>query len=1042
MTLKRTGFMLAVAAVVAAAALPAAAREYFNVLNAPFATISNGPQNAIIVDVADPSNPAEVNAAVRSALGRVTRAAGSSIPEQVTRLRKAGLIKPDVHAFLDAVVLVRSAGSFESTTRAGRAYGGGEITFEYSGWDPTVQAKMKAFEQIAYPIVKNVYGAPAGTFTVRVVADTEQTVKDQLLGGVYVTGEGVQREIKIYPQPSQGVTDINRIFLHSIIHAFHDTAMFHYDAWEEGFARAASVVAGELIDKQIIQNPGSGLEELDLIDNIFNYMMFNYEQLNQPPLSNSTFYTSFTDMFGDTNPFGMIIPRIGMSSTAWIKAYVERLLTDGQSFFKLFNQQYYVEVSGNSGVAGNVPALKGIAASITPSVETLSFEDWFRRQYIFDTSVSIGKKLYAFVTQPDTPANPGTEGYSVNVFLVYYETTSTGDEIPLSGTVYPVYWDYQYKNDLYLGANAETVRIGGENPPGEGYVTPTYFVDNVGGPQRSAMDFTIGAETARVYFPAGKSGTAAAPDNFMGVVVGANAGSVTATVNAEVSGTSANVTNGAFGAVLSSLIGFGRLTITYTPATGAPVTKVVNAGAGGYSTVIEAPGEVKSLTNTFGAGLRMISVPMTTLAQDQAEALQSSDGSPVIPADRLLLARWNPVKPDAYKYEMYPRTPPFAPGRGYWAKLPSTVIATVTGETPNPAANWRIGLSYGWNQIGGPFETPVDVSTLLVEKGNDEPLPLSNAYAIVSRVIWKYVPGSGYVQATSLDPWEGYWIKCHVAEGAVLIVPGPDSKSRSRSASVPASAGGASRAASGAGDSWSMRLTATSPGGETGGVTLGVAAGATDGFDPAFDAELPPPFEKSTTIAAPATGRAGELYAIDTRAAGATKTSWDLVVTPSGPNEDVVVKWENIAQAPKQYRLVIVDESTGRSQYVRTTSSYRFASGDGSPRRLTVTADSSPSTRLMITNLVAGPMRGTSLAFTYNLTTDAQMSAEIVNPAGKPVRRLESGRPTRSGINSLSWDRRDDQGRSVSAGLYMLQLRAVTEEGEMVKTVRPVLVAR
>jgi flagellar hook assembly protein FlgD len=96
----------------------------------------------------------------------------------------------------------------------------------------------------------------------------------------------------------------------------------------------------------------------------------------------------------------------------------------------------------------------------------------------------------------------------------------------------------------------------------------------------------------------------------------------------------------------------------------------------------------------------------------------------------------------------------------------------------------------------------------------------------------------------------------------------------------------------------------------------------------------------------------------------------------------------------------------------------------------------------MITNLTVGPTRGSSVSFTYNLTADAQIAAEVLGPTGRRIRQLDAGRTTRSGINTLTWDRRDDEGRAVPAGLYVLQVNAVTENGEMVKGIRPVVLAR
>ncbi|MEN6521240.1 MAG: FlgD immunoglobulin-like domain containing protein [Armatimonadota bacterium] len=1014
--------------------------DYYNVSNTPFATISNGPQNAVVVDVTNPNDTAEVDSAVAKAIAGKTRAAATGMSRQIAMLRKAGMIQPDVDPMLYTTVLVRSNGSFESPTRAEQTYGGGTITFTYSGWSAADETLLKSFVQIAYPILVQIYGSPARTITVQVINDTTQTEKDSLLGGVYITGSGVQPQIKLWRYSSN--VSLERSLLHMMIHAFHDTVAFSYDAWEEGFTRAAAVVAGEEIDKKIAQDTSSNLKQMDFVGrslgDAFYYLMTNYEMLNQPALSNNKFLTSWTDSLQGGDMFGgMIIPRLGMSSTAWLKVYTERLRTDGQSFFKLFNEEYYLQLSGSSGVAGNVPALKGIASSITSTVEGQSFDDWFSKQYIFDTSVSIGKKLYVFTFPPDTPDDPDTEGYSLPTVLVYYNTTSTGDETPLAGTVYPVYWDYIYTTDLFLSGQYETVDI----TNGEGSYEPTFYVGTLGGAQRIAIDYTLGTETTRVYFPAGLAGTSSSPNNFQGVVVGADTGTVVVKVDAEATGASTSVVKGAFGtSSMTSVLGFSKLNITYTQTGGTPITKTVNVGPGNYIAFLYADSASTTLVHTFTNGTKMISLPMTTYTQDQASALDNGSGSPVIPANSLLMARWNPLLSGDYKYEMYPKTPPFAPGRAYWAKFPSTVTVTVTGDVPDPAGSYRIGLSAGWNQIGTPFTSSISVSSLMVEKGNDDPVAFSTAWStgLIGKTIWKYTPGTGYTAATSLDPWEGYWIKCNVSDGVVLTVSGPG-RAASRAASTGASTGAGKSIVSSS--DWAINLSAHSGDGDASGVTLGVAAGATDGFDNAFDSEAPPSYGNGVNITAKAAG-AGTACAVDTRAAGASKVSWDMIVTPSEPNQDIVVKWGDISGAPKRCRLVLTDQSTGASRFMRTTSSYRFNSGDGSTRQFTVTADSSPSTRLMITNLLVGPTRGTSMSFSYNLTTAAQVKAEIKAPGGRLVRQLNSGQTTRSGINNMVWDRRDDSGETVPAGMYLLNLEAVTEDGEMVKNIRPVLIAR
>jgi hypothetical protein len=43
-------------------------------------------------------------------------------------------------------------------------------------------------------------------------------------------------------------------------------------------------------------------------------------------------------------------------------------------------------------------------------------------------------------------------------------------------------------------------------------------------------------------------------------------------------------------------------------------------------------------------------------------------------------------------------------------------------------------------------------------------------------------------------------------------------------------------------------------------------------------------------------------------------------------------------------------------------------------------------------------------------------------------------------MNNASWDGRDDQGRPVPAGFYLLQLTARTDIGEVAKHLVPVMV--
>lgn len=59
--------------------------------------------------------------------------------------------------------------------------------------------------------------------------------------------------------------------------------------------------------------------------------------------------------------------------------------------------------------------------------------------------------------------------------------------------------------------------------------------------------------------------------------------------------------------------------------------------------------------------------------------------------------------------------------------------------------------------------------------------------------------------------------------------------------------------------------------------------------------------------------------------------------------------------------------------------------------------------------------------FYYQLTKSASVACRIFDATGRLVRILDACQQT-AGQKVLSWDRRDDQGRTVSPGIYVVRL--------------------
>ena len=95
----------------------------------------------------------------------------------------------------------------------------------------------------------------------------------------------------------------------------------------------------------------------------------------------------------------------------------------------------------------------------------------------------------------------------------------------------------------------------------------------------------------------------------------------------------------------------------------------------------------------------------------------------------------------------------------------------------------------------------------------------------------------------------------------------------------------------------------------------------------------------------------------------------------------------------------------------------------------------------------AGPMSGFSLGegspnpfssrvtIRYSLPTAGAASFRIYDASGRLVRALSAG-PNTPGTHTVTWDGRDEQGRNLNAGVYLVRLNAgdLAETRKIVKT--------
>jgi len=733
--------------------------DFRNTVNKPFATKANGPLGTIIV----PHQTGGWTAANTQGLqtfrqhnpNLLKRAAATyrRIERLGLRRRKGEVRFPRtlVHT-LDGQLIQTDLARYARSAQTGSASGGqtikrtnktlyalgattttaaigaptNNLSFEFQGWSDADRAALQGYLNTAYLKAKLIYGPPAFSNTVKIIQDT--TIQS-IQGGVY---DVTNNEIRIPPLTGNFPED-TYILLMLVLNAFHDDAIFYYDAWEQGFIGAAAYV---------IQNTPGVSSGYDPVDPGPFYCLSVYEAENQPELGNSTFYPAS----GATN---MLVWRIAMARAAWLKCYIENA-----NFFAQFNQAYYANYT--SELAGDVPGLKELATGVVPTVENTPFAEWYELQYVLDTSIRVGKKLYTWnIPLPD----------SVPLICELYQTTAAGSETPLGGQARTIYWNFEDNIQLYAEAgNVLSIAAGGDTP-GEGYLLPAFY--NIGGPQRIMVQIDVAGLQQTYPYPYGQRGFELNENNLYGAILGENAGAIDVTGGNGLAGVA--VSRGVWGdRITTAKLSPMQIEVKFTNEAGQWVSRVLNIGWDSYICFLESSGHATA-SHTFAYdrnGLHLMSLPLQPLTANLPAALNT-------PAAQLLMAWWDPWLAGDDKYRLWPNFPFRSPGQGYWWRVLQDTTVNLEGLQPDPDEPFEVSLGGGWNLVGCPRLSIVPLDTLQVQQGENAAVTWAEALSgrLMQSGLYSYDQQVGYQLAEAFQPWDGYWMRCLVADGVRLIFP-------------------------------------------------------------------------------------------------------------------------------------------------------------------------------------------------------------------------------------------------------------------------------
>ena len=882
------------------------------------------------------------------------------------------------------------------------------LTFAYSGWSATDEQKLRTFVTQAYPVLVNIYGQPASSATVTIAAGGFTTGIEG--GELTINQTSGDMQLVMEPLPSDfasgDYSHYGKNLLHMILHAFHAPTLIGYDAWEEGMARAAALIA--IMQINPTYDPGYDGD----------YLLTLYDYLNQPGLANAIFFPAQGEWL--MGPW-----RIGMAMSAWLKIYVEK-----PTVFNELNALYYA----NTGAAGNIAALKSMLASVVPYVEGVPTLQWYDLQHVLRPTTVTGSRIFVY----QYPAHE-----HIALLIHYFFSNIDGTERPLAtGTSGAQLKYYSYDQIELYSEEGNVVHISSTGYlPGIGTINPSFY--NIGDPpiQRVRITIDVNGLKSTAYFPYWVQGFAydenlnvTDANEIYGAVVGADTG----TVNIALPGLSLqpNLIQGAFGAQLTTSevgISFFAPVLFTVNANGTFVDFRRNIGPGFYAALLLAGDEtLVTLSHTFPTRPRMISFPLTPNQSDIAQMLGYATGVP------LSLAWWDPTAPRTDKYRYHPDVPPVQPGQAYWFNTATPLSVTIPGRLADMNDPRQVTLYPGWNMVGNSYTTDLNPWAMIVEAGSiSYTLPEAIKHGLVEP-LWRYADGGSYLVGATLPAWEGGWMR-NLTDQPLVLRQQDAARASARAVQVDVqrmlTEGG-----------WGVNLQASTGRARDTMAVAGISTRALQGAD-ALDWQKPPAMGDGVRVAFihPSNRLAGAAYATDIRQSiGMRGETWEFDVT-SGTSETVTLSWPDLRLVPPQYHLILEDVLNGKRQYLRTTPTYAYqATGTREQpdvRRFRLVVAPRGTAPLSFLDFVVVPTRGSGTSMIVRLNAAADLRLDVRSPSGKLIRTINVPAPANEQV-VIPWDGRAAGGKLAPGGTYIVTITARTADGYVVRRNQPLQLSR
>jgi len=373
-------------------------------------------------------------------------------------------------------------------------------------------------------------------------------------------------------------------------------------------------------------------------------------------------------------------------------------------------------------------------------------------------------------------------------------------------------------------------------------------------------------------------------------------------------------------------------------------------------------------------------------------------------------------------------------GRSWWLKTSTPVLINIAGQAA-PEGDFERSVVAGWNQVGNPFPSTLDFSaTEVAGTGQGTPVDLgtSNQLGYTRDYAWGYDTRTNSYRLIAGPSLPFATQTVDRGRGVLFLARRPATLLLKREV-LPAAAEEAQTAEF---DGWVLRIMAEAQGMADTDNFVGVSENAADVSGmvspPRPDADLDLYFTRSTAD--------GARLATDFVTPEASR-EWEVRVACAVPQATVRLSWPDLSDLPADVRPMLVDNVTGRTIYLRTSTGYSYEVGDEATERSFTLRIADEAGALAINTLSAGTADGRAQVV-YSLSQDANVDVEVLNIAGVTVRRIIAGRAQQAGPQQLTWDGRNASGANAPAGRYIIRVTARSNDGQQVSAIRSLQLQR